>query len=426
MKWKSIFGLSCVLSIFKFSSSFFTFGLLARQITPDEYSVVPLAIALFAVCDMFCESGVGSVFNQYAISKEVELKILRRQVTISCSLYVFCTIFGYFYEAYFGVTGQFKYLLLSSIVFLFSPYYYIKIGVLRRLNEFKALHIIEFISIITSIVSFTICYLMEIGVYTIALSQLTMVIFRFLLILIYSQKAPNKTNEVSTITELSLILDKLTTMLKVSIFRTLSMNFEYYILPILLPAAHFSFISQGRKISQIPSDLISMMFNPPMQSFLRERQDWADYVPLLFLIIGLLVMILINLLSPYLIDIYLGEKWINVSNYLQLYSLIIPIFSINVVSGAFFVFKESLPKYLKLSKVNVFWLIFCILCSLALYDHYNFSYVLSFVLLYSLILPCCIYYIYNAKCKTNVRVCAWASMPIYYLAMTALLYVNNL
>ena len=72
MNWHTVFGLNSLVSIFKFSSSFITFGLLARQISPNEYAVVPLALALFAVCDLFCESGVGSLFNQYTISKRAE------------------------------------------------------------------------------------------------------------------------------------------------------------------------------------------------------------------------------------------------------------------------------------------------------------------------------------------------------------------
>ena len=339
---------------------------------------------------------------------------------IACGLYAMCCLIAYIYENYFGISNQFKYILISSCVFLFSPYTYIKIGLLRRLNKFSVLLKIEFLSIITSIVAFCFCYYLKIGVYTIAISQVTMVLFRFMAFFAYDNvliKSEDKTQPA----DYAFVVNKLTIMLKASIYRTISANLEYYILPIFLPKEQFSFIAQGRKISQIPSDFASMMFNPPMQSLLKERKELADYIPLLFFIIGLCAMFSINLLSPYIIAIYLGEKWMAVSDYLELYSLIIPIFFLNIICTVFFVTKESFSKYLILSKINSVWLVTALCVSLLLNFYLNYNYAKSFVILYSLILPCFFYILYNTDCTVASKRYALVCIPSYYLGMCILL-----
>lgn len=388
MNWYKIFGFGAVTSLFKFGSSFLLFGLLARQIEPSDYKVVPLAMGLLVFIDLFCESGITAFLNKNKVSNNVYKKLRRRQLSIAVFLYFIAVLVSFLYDFYFNVNGQFLYCLIACCVVVTYPYYYTNVGELRRDNKFYNLNFVDIHSQSLYGIAFLLLYFYDYGIYTIALSQIVLSISRLYFSYKYLKQhrstcAINKAT-METIDDYKYVVNKINSTLKASLYKSFSQNIEFYLLPTIFNGAVLSFLVQARKISLIPTDFMSSMFSSPMISFLNGNKKLVVYFPIVYMGMGLITMLLVYLCSDYFISIYLGGNWLEVGNYLKIYSMVIPVVFLNLLIMPFYLSQAEYDLNRICYKINSLIFVSAVIIPIYLFRYDSFHYANLFTLIYSL------------------------------------------
>ncbi len=138
--------------IFLFADKYGTFiiGLaatliLARLLSPSDFGIFAICMAVVALLDVFRDFGIGSYLIQ---EKEVTTSSMRTVFTTVTALSVLCFVLLFFgsygIAAFYGDEGALRQvLMLLSVNFLFAPFSIISMSLLRREFAFNVLAVIN-------------------------------------------------------------------------------------------------------------------------------------------------------------------------------------------------------------------------------------------------------------------------------------------
>lgn len=310
--------------------------LLARYLTPEDFGVIEIIIAIVAISEVLVDCGFSqAIIREKSLSDKDLSTVFYLNVLIAIILYsIFffvAPILTSFYEANGDFTIIFRVLSLKMVLDSLSV---TQIANCTRKMEFKTISIVTFVSIVLASVVSVVGIKMELGIWSIVIYYLSLAFFKTVLIYVKTRWTPSLCFEWGvikryfgfggTIMSIQIIDKAITSVESLSIGRIFS-------------KAQLGLFSQARKfdamVIQTMLSVVQKVCYPALAQLEGDERLRMSYKTIMQM--AMWVICPIALFSLFNAEMFMavvfGEQWIEAAVYLRIFSihsLIIPLFFI--------------------------------------------------------------------------------------------------
>lgn len=341
--------------------------IVARLLTPKDFGIVGMITVFSAIGLIIIDSGFGQALIRKQNTTDVDFSsVFFFNLIISIFVYILLYLLSPLIETFYNIHGLCK---ISRTVFLIIPINAIGLiqnTILTKKVDFKTLGIISFTSsLLSGGVGIILAYYLQ-NVWAIVYQMLTMYLLRAILLWIFAKWKPMLTFSFLSIKEMSGYASNL---LFTGLFGTIVNNISPLVIGKVYDATQLGYYTQADKLQKIPSttstSIIQRVTFPILVEIQYDNQRLrAAYCKILAQAVYFIspIMVLLSTLSPEIINILLGPKWMTSARYLQILcisGLLYPIscLTLNIINIKG---KTRLLFYLEVVRKIIFFLIIII------------------------------------------------------------------
>jgi O-antigen/teichoic acid export membrane protein len=295
---------------------------LARILSPKEFGQIAIIMFFISVANIFVEGGLGGALIRKQNARfEDYSTVFFYNLSISVVCYFLLLIFSKHIADFYNDKELRELLIISGLVLIINALYFIPNAKTIKDLKFKQRSIYQFISTVLGVLIGIIGAYSGIGVWSIVCMQLTIAISQAILYWIYEKVDILLCFDRSSFKELYGF--GLNTTLS-SLINVAFDNIYQLIIGRFFSIIQVGLFYQAKKMQDVPTLIFNYLSQGVIFSSLSKMQDdkvrfsyiYTKLVTLYSSIIGF-IMSSIFIYSKEMIVLFLGDKWVNSSFYLQ-------------------------------------------------------------------------------------------------------------
>lgn len=296
--------------------------ILSRLLSPDDYGIYGIMMVFIAVSDMLVDSGFGgAIVYKNAINQRDINTFYMFNIAISIVLYIILFAISPFFESYYNIEGLSDYLRVLGVSIILFALSQVQNALLIKKLEFRKSALINVLStILSSLIAIYMAYF-GYGVW----SLIAQVIFNSMFVTA-SLWLTSKVKVGLDVSKQSFMYfwNFGSNLLFANILQTVVNNISTSIIPKIGNITQSGYFFQATRINNIPTNIITLSIDKFSFPVLSKEKDLACLetkarcINRAVLLFFLPLFPLLSYCSHPLIDLLLGEKWLDVSCYFSI------------------------------------------------------------------------------------------------------------
>lgn len=305
-------------SIQKFGTlgiSFISNIILARLLTPDDYGCIGLLAIFIVVAEVFINGGFATALIQKNNSTHEDYcTVFYWNIFVSFLFYIILFYTAPVVAAYYNISLLSSVLRIQGLILFTNALSIVQLNILRKQLQFKKMSIIQFMSVVISVIIGILLAYNGWGVWSLVIQQLLNSSITSLFLWINSQWKPDLTFSISSFKELF----KYGSFLLLSdLLNSICDNIQGLIIGRKYSSCDMGYYTQAKKLETVPAQSISYVVNIvtlPVFAKLQENQHQL-YIAVrksirLINYLNIPLMVLLILVSEPLIILLFSDKWV--------------------------------------------------------------------------------------------------------------------
>lgn len=329
------------LAIFNLFSQIFSWVstiIVARILVPGDYGLIELGTIMTGYAAMFSELGLGAAIVQRKDSNKNELSsVFWFSFGVSLFFSLSCFPLSYLTAYVFNEPRVIPLTQAASLIFVFSGLQIVPFNLLKKELDFKKVGIIQMFGVIVSCISMLIIARLEGGAWTLMMGMiirsLTMMVLSYILVKWLPHFHYNFKEAIPY------IKFGIASAVSRSLFYVYDKSDKFFAGRVWNPKT-LGYYSFAMELSKLPTEKITLIINQVSFSVFSKLQDNKEEFNRFYLNIVKITMTLVLPLfvggfatSEELVNLLLGEKWIQIIFIFKFLCLIQILTSLNAVNS---------------------------------------------------------------------------------------------
>ncbi len=301
---------------------FLSLVILSRKLTPADYGTFGIMMIFIAVADILVDSGFGGAIVRKEKLTQTDINTLFfTNLGVSIFLYLIILVSSPYLADYYSVPELSNYLRILGLVVIIYSFSIVQNSLLVRNLSFKKSAIIMILStLLAALVAIKAAY-SGLGVWALILQQISL--SSFMCLMLWGASKIRISLEISK-SSFKYMWNFGSKLLIANILQTVFNNITTNLIPKIASVQVSGLYFQANRLSNIPTGIIQMSIDKasfPIFSKYQDREVLIAQARILnkniysFL---LPILPLLSLFSVEIIQIVLGEKWLNASPYFSI------------------------------------------------------------------------------------------------------------
>ena len=295
--------------------SFISNIILARLLTPDDYGCLGLLAIFIVIAEVFVNGGFATALIQKKESTHKDYcTVFYWNIFVSVLFYFILFYIAPIVASYYNIPLLIPILRIQGLILLTNSLSIVQLNILRKQLKFKKMSIIQFVSVLISVVVGILLAYNGWGVWSLVIQQLLNSSITSLILWITSQWKPDFTFSFNSFKEL---FNYGSFLLLSDLLNSICDNIQGLIIGRKYSSCDMGYYTQAKKLETVPTQSISYVVNIvtlPVFAKLQENKQQL-YVAVrksirLINYLNIPLMVLLILVSEPLIILLFSDKWI--------------------------------------------------------------------------------------------------------------------
>lgn len=295
---------------------------LSRFLSPEDYGIIGTITIFISLGNMLVDSGMGAALVKKDIVKPEDYSTLFCfNLFVSFLLYALIFFLAPYLYIFYNIPDLVYYIRIYSLVIIISSVGIVQITQLIRDLRYKE---IAFASCISNFIAFFVAFILAyngFGAWSLILQQIFYITGRVLFFIFSNKHIPSLKFSLKSFREQFLFGFGI---LSANIIHVVYMNIISSIIPKVANVTQNGYYTQANKIQNVPVSIVTSILDKVVFPVLSKSKDDITLLSearkmlkktVLFSTIMISICILF---SGFIVEILLGERWLNVVPYLQL------------------------------------------------------------------------------------------------------------
>lgn len=295
--------------------SFISNIILARLLTPDDYGCIGLLAIFIVIAEVFVNGGFATALIQKNNSTHKDYcTVFFWNIFVSVLFYFILFYIAPIVASYYNIPLLIPILRIQGLILLTNALSIVQLNILRKQLKFKKMSIIQFVSVLISVVIGILLAYNGWGVWSLVIQQLLNSSITSLILWITSQWKPDLIFSFNSFKEL---FNYGSFLLLSDLLNSICDNIQGLIIGRKYSSCDMGYYTQAKKLETVPTQSISYVVNIvtlPVFAKLQENKQQL-YVAVrksirLINYLNIPLMVLLILVSEPLIILLFSDKWI--------------------------------------------------------------------------------------------------------------------
>jgi O-antigen/teichoic acid export membrane protein len=329
-----------------------------KYLTPHDFGLFAMVSVFSSVAQLFNDFGIKSMIILHpAPSHELKSSIYFLNLLIGTVLSFVFFNSSNLIASFYNNNEIINIISLISFTFILSSSYNLHQALLEKKLNFKAIELIEIISIFISISIGIVCVIYELGVYSLALQLLSKQILSAILYWIFEKWRPSF---IFSIYEIKLMSSHLKNLTVNNIIIAVGHKFDQLLIGKFLSSGSLGIYNMAFKLVAIPLQTTTTAILKVTFPALSKVQNDIERLKVIYLTALFLVSIIIMpmsiglfVLSDLFVELFLGDSWNKVAPILSVMAISAMIQSVISTTGIIHLSIGLTSRMLKLTIFNI-------------------------------------------------------------------------